>query len=365
MQANRWCSQLFDTRHDLGGHDRAAALGTASWGAAHPTGHQLDRSALNPGHGVPGVQRQIAGSDPRHGGVIVRLGGQQCCTCTQSSRILLWGGYCHSLSRCLHHLAGDSGFGTDTGAGQPDGCILWAADDHPLLESCGSEGVEIDFAGPSHIGKESRLECPFQGKLMYTYDIFVSYRRERSGRENLIAPWLGRVVRTIEHYVGLELGDCNPRVFFDQESIEVGENWPERLREALLKSKCLLPIWTPQYFNSRWCMAEWQSFVAREEFVRGDAHDSHCRLIIPIQAHDGNHYPKEAQDTQQFDLRRYYATTKAFWRTERADKLDQLLADLARKIAQVIIEAPDYSDDWPVKTPEPLSSVRGMRMVRM
>jgi hypothetical protein len=167
---------------------------------------------------------------------------------------------------------------------------------------------------------------------LYEYDLFVSYRREGPTR-NLSTPWLKEVVRRIEHYLSMELGDREPRIFFDEESVELGDHWPRALSDALLHSKCLLPIWTPPYFRSRWCMVEWQSFLAREQAVGLETRKK-CRLILPVAAQDGIHYPPDARDTQQFDLRSYYATTKAFWRTRRADQLDQEIAKLSTRLRQ-------------------------------
>ena len=199
---------------------------------------------------------------------------------------------------------------------------------------------------------------------MYDYDLFVSYRREGPGKKRLSTPWLRQVVPRIEHYLSMELPDREPRIFFDVESLEVGDRWPQSIRDALLRSKCLMPIWTPPYFRSQWCMAEWKSFLAREETVKNEAGHK-CRLILPIAAQDGIHYPPEAQDTQQFDLRDYYATTKAFWRTPRADQLDQEIGRLAHKIAKAIQEAPEYREGWPITTPPPMPATRGMEMLRL
>jgi hypothetical protein len=102
---------------------------------------------------------------------------------------------------------------------------------------------------------------------VYTYDLFVSYRREQPGKTPLSMPWLRKVVDRLEHYLGMELGDREPRIFFDTNCVELGDHWPQRLHAAILGSKCILPIWTPPYFRSRWCLAEWKSFAAREQLL--------------------------------------------------------------------------------------------------
>lgn len=187
------------------------------------------------------------------------------------------------------------------------------------------------------------------GEADYEYDVFVSYRRDRRG-QRLIAPWISGVVSRIHHYLGEEL-PMPVSVFFDVDEIQPGMTWPLTLATALGRSKCLLPVWSPEYFRSQWCLAEWQSFRERERLVGGD-----CCLIVPIKAHDGKWFPDDAQQVQHYDLTGYTATTTGFWSTLRADELDQRLQELARRLADVILSAPVFRPDWPVieRPPTPL-----------
>ena len=61
---------------------------------------------------------------------------------------------------------------------------------------------------------------------MYRYDLFVSYKREPSGKR-LVTPWLREVLNRIEYWVGQDMGGVSVEVFFDEESIEVGSDWPQ------------------------------------------------------------------------------------------------------------------------------------------
>ena len=57
--------------------------------------------------------------------------------------------------------------------------------------------------------------------------------------------------------------------FFDQKEIERGDDWEERLRDALQTSKVMVPLYTPRYFNSPDCGKEWWVFQKRrDEYVR-------------------------------------------------------------------------------------------------
>src|SRR5215472_8740963 len=116
----------------------------------------------------------------------------------------------------------------------------------------------------------------------YLYDVFVSYRREGHGA-NLITPWVESVVARLTFWLSQELGGRDARVFFDISTMEVGSPWPDRLRDGILRSRCLVPILSPQYFQSAWCLTEWSSFVARQELVTAICDT----LIVPMKFHDG------------------------------------------------------------------------------
>ncbi|MEY4806681.1 MAG: hypothetical protein RLZZ206_1070 [Cyanobacteriota bacterium] len=93
------------------------------------------------------------------------------------------------------------------------------------------------------------------------YDFFFSYRRADFGapmREFFTD--LGEEVRKLR---GLDK-DVNP-AFFDQESIETGDNWDAALQAALQQSRVLVPLYSPAYFKSEYCGKEWQSFQFRRE----------------------------------------------------------------------------------------------------
>ena len=199
---------------------------------------------------------------------------------------------------------------------------------------------------------------------MYQYDVFVSYKREPSDNQ-LITPWLCKVLARIEYWLRQELGGTGVDVFIDTKSIEAGDAWPETIREALLTARCLLPIWSPEYFHSAWCVAEWRSFLMRERRITERGQGT-SKLIVPIKVHDGDWFPPEAARVQQFDLSRFAATTEAFWETRRADELDQLLIrEVAPVLARAVREAPAFEADWPVDLGAPSAPPTDVEMIRL
>jgi hypothetical protein len=198
---------------------------------------------------------------------------------------------------------------------------------------------------------------------MYRYDVFVSYKRE-SANKRLVTPWLREVLDRIEYWLRQEMGGQTVSIFFDEESIEIGSDWPGEIRDALLSAKCLLPVWSPEYFRSRWCIAEWKSFLAREELISSMTQRP-CRLTAPIKFHDGTWFPPEAQRVQQLDLSPYAATTQAFWASPRAEELDQRIMRFAPALARVVSGAPPYEVGWPTDLGEPVARPSGVGMARL
>ena len=126
----------------------------------------------------------------------------------------------------------------------------------------------------------------------YEYDVFLSYHRDR-----LILEWIIEVERRLNFWLGQEL-NRDARIFFDQDCIEVGDVWPESLQQGIRSSRSLVGIWSPRYFQSAWCVSEWQSFRARAEQHKLEIHG----LIAPVRFHDGEHFPPDAAAVQCADF---------------------------------------------------------------
>jgi len=102
------------------------------------------------------------------------------------------------------------------------------------------------------------------------------------------------------------LPDCMPvdhdtKIFVDLK-IETGSAWPDELRHALKTSRCILAVWSPEYFRSEWCLAEWHTFREREKVANMISNSNSRGLIYPVKFADGDHFPQAAKDVQQRDL---------------------------------------------------------------
>src|SRR5512134_1300064 len=78
----------------------------------------------------------------------------------------------------------------------------------------------------------------------YVYDVFISYRRKQP-----VMDWMRLHFFPLLEVILPECMPRAPRIFIDWET-ETGAEWPARLAQALATSRCLLPVWSPQYFRS-------------------------------------------------------------------------------------------------------------------
>ena len=125
-------------------------------------------------------------------------------------------------------------------------------------------------------------------KELPEYDVFISYARTP---ENLA--WVKANI--YERLLKEQKADGSPlRIFFDQQSIEPGEDWFTKLALAIEGSRFFLPVYTSDYFTRRFCQFEIQRAAPRHVKL-GD-------FIIAIAREDA-HIPKQYDHIQYLDVR--------------------------------------------------------------
>jgi TIR domain len=178
----------------------------------------------------------------------------------------------------------------------------------------------------------------------YKYDVFFSYKRH-----GLTLDWTKEIHKRLRFWLSEELAR-DASFFVDEDSIEVGTPWPQELKEGLRLSRCMVAVWSPSYFQSDWCLSEWTSFREREKRLDIQSH----RLIAPMRFHDGEHFPEDARNVQWTDVAPYAYTVRAFWTSQRALELEDVLKAFAASVARIVRAAPPFQADWPiVETPAP------------
>ncbi len=172
---------------------------------------------------------------------------------------------------------------------------------------------------------------------MYKYDIFISYNR--SFRVN---NWMRNFFLTyFEDFLKdkiLQHTGQKPRVYYDQSENKPGDMWPVKLRDALKHSKVLVSICSPQYFNSAWCMSEWETFAAREQYL------NRTGLRVPVRHNDCE---QQLADIEYCDF--YGLTTLAseFYQTIKAVEFEKKVEELAEAVALAVRDAPPFDSEWP------------------
>jgi TIR domain len=191
--------------------------------------------------------------------------------------------------------------------------------------------------------------------MAYEYDLFISYRRRGDVQKWVQRHFHPRLIESLTNELAWE-----PRVWLDVEQ-EEGVQWQANISRALLRSKYLLAVWTPDYFRSTWCLAEWRSMLAREEVLGMRSVETPRGLVYPIRFSDGKHFHVTAKATEckkDFSTMNYPYES---W-TESSSYLafHDLVRDVASELSDWLADdrVPTWSDDWPLRTPKPMDQAR-------
>jgi hypothetical protein len=180
----------------------------------------------------------------------------------------------------------------------------------------------------------------------YDFDLFLSYRRA------------GSVTSWMRNHFAPVLVECladelprEPRVFLDL-TIETGAYWPAELERALRRTRLLIPVWTPQYFTSPWCRAEWETMLAREKALGLSTVERPHGLVYPVVFADWQNFPDRARETQARDLKQWNVPMPQFRNTSAYVDFYREMRSIAAEIADAVGRVPEWQDDWPVVRPE-------------
>lgn len=171
--------------------------------------------------------------------------------------------------------------------------------------------------------------------MPYKYDVFISYKNQPG-----LVPWVkDHFQPLLQTWLDNELPK-QPAIFRDKVSIEAGDDWNEAIRDALLCSRIVIAVLTPQYFTSAWCIAEWQSVEKREQLSQ----DTKDKLLIPLKYSNGPFFPKLAtrrQFTEETDFLEVNSTVVSQGSTAQA-RLEAKVQKLAKLISERLAIAPPH-----------------------
>lgn len=149
----------------------------------------------------------------------------------------------------------------------------------------------------------------------FKYDVFISY--SSADRE-----W----AKNVEELLG------NRRVFFDQSSLRAGDDWAEKIRNALQRSRNLILLWSDTAKASNWVSQEIYGFT-----MLAPREGGHGRRLVVVNLQGTNDFLKDYQQVNLPDLQAAYPDSskvdKSVWQ-ELKRRIDDGL-DPSREPLQV------------------------------
>lgn len=180
----------------------------------------------------------------------------------------------------------------------------------------------------------------------YEYHLFLSYSRKGNS-----STWLRNHFQPLLTDLLIGLMDEHPKIFVDDQ-IESGSAWPESLANALHRSRCLVSLWTPPYFQSKWCMAEWHSFRKRERELGLGTPENPAGLVYPIVYSDRDCFPDEAKRTQYRDLSKFNYPELVFKESKLYLEFHDEVQKIAEELTTLFKRTPDWDQNWKPVRPE-------------
>lgn len=179
--------------------------------------------------------------------------------------------------------------------------------------------------------------------MAYEYDIFLSYNRKFPHGD-----WVNDMFYPLFSSYICDSLNKDVKIFKDNNNINPGEIWPESLKNALVKSKVMVSIFSPAYFRSEWCMKEFNVMYHRQIECKLNPKNG---LIIPCKLFDGRHYPKVARNIQSLDCREYNLVGEGFKKSELYLKFQNDLQEWTEKLVTVFKNVPNWdkrfeSKEW-------------------
>lgn len=181
----------------------------------------------------------------------------------------------------------------------------------------------------------------------YIHDVFISYRHESPVRDWVLAHFYELLKGWLPQYMPV---DHKPEIFIDAD-IETGTEWPAMLRRELQRSRCLLTIWSPVYFQSEWCLAEFHSFREREKQLGLRTDEKPYGLIYAVLFANARDLPAEVRAIRYKDMSDWAISSPAFKESKYYIEFEMEMKKLCQELAGMIRQAPAWEDNWPVVTP--------------
>lgn len=188
----------------------------------------------------------------------------------------------------------------------------------------------------------------------YEYDIFLSFCKMGS-----VGNWMKHHFRPVLYKCLCDELDHDPSIYYYPEQ-QTGTIWKDNLGFALKRSRLMVAIWSPAYFRSKWCMAEWQSMLEREKALGIGSGQKQRGLVYPIVFSDGKHFHEDAPSRLvRKDLSNWNYEYASFERSDDYHDFRKHMKDVAIEMAIILEQIPESSDEFPlIEKPDVSSPVR-------
>jgi MinD-like ATPase involved in chromosome partitioning or flagellar assembly len=166
----------------------------------------------------------------------------------------------------------------------------------------------------------------------YEYDLFVG-----RATSSVLNEWLDAFISRLSTLVSAQLGR-DLRVFQDLSEVRVDDVWKNAVEKALVRSRVLLAIVTPEFLSSQWCLLEWATFERREK------EKAARELIVPVMLQRPDPLPDWMSRRQVIDISDLPRRVSAF--AESSPEVVGRLAELARLVTRRVRSAPAFDAGW-------------------
>jgi hypothetical protein len=178
----------------------------------------------------------------------------------------------------------------------------------------------------------------------YEYDIFISYKRGTDCEDWVRKTFKPLLIKVIRDYY---LGEGDPKIFIDEEGLEVGMDWPLKLKRALARSKCMLAIWSPSYFRrSAWCVIEYSVMKHRQEQLGLGPNEAPFSLIWPVLFRKLDPVPPFVMNTEFLDLSDFNSLLSEDSNLQKYSEFKEKFESKIVSLARIIANAPPWSKEW-------------------
>ena len=178
--------------------------------------------------------------------------------------------------------------------------------------------------------------------MAYQYDVFISYRRDPLAEE-----WVHDTFKKLfKTHLREAVGGRTVEIFIDKEGIAEGDAWPERLKNALAHSRCMVSVLMPSYFHSPWCVREFAVMEHRSRQHGMWTNKDPGGLIVPICVNDGLFFPETAQKLHSLLCHDYFRVGGGFKSLAPYQDFQKEIIGWVGKVAKAIERAPEWNPDW-------------------